>query len=146
MDEEKGESGVDGGELVLNLLRKGVTPRDILTRPAFDNAIASVAATGGSTNAVLHLLAIAREAGVPLHIDDFQKVSERTPLLADLKPSGRFVATDMHRAGGVRLLLSRLLQAGHIHESAVTVTGLTLSAEGKSVVETPGQEVIAPLA
>ena len=88
----------------MDLLNRGVKPSDILTRPAFDNAIASVAATGGSTNAVLHLLAIAREAGVPLHIDDFQKVSERTPLLADLKPSGRFVATDMHRAGGIRLL------------------------------------------
>jgi dihydroxy-acid dehydratase len=145
MDPKKDQIAYDCGELVLNLLRKGVTPREILTRPAFENAIASVAATGGSTNAVLHLLAIAREAGVPLHIDDFQKVSERTPLLADLKPSGRFVATDMHRAGGVRLLLSRLLQAGHIHEAAVTVTGLTMSAEGKNAVETPGQEVIAPL-
>src|SRR5216684_1952568 len=145
MDPKKDQIAYDCGELVLNLLRNGVTPRDILTRPAFENAIASVAATGGSTNAVLHLLALAREADVPLQIDDFQRVSERTPLLADLKPSGRFVATDMHRAGGVRLLLSRLLQAGHIHESALTVSGLTLSAEGKSVVETPGQEVIAPL-
>ena len=145
MDPKKDQIAYDCGELVLNLLRKGITPKDILTRPAFENAIASVAATGGSTNAVLHLLALAREADVPLQIDDFQRVSERTPLLADLKPSGRFVATDMHRAGGVRLLLSRLLQAGHIHESALTVSGLTLSAEGKSVVETPGQEVIAPL-
>jgi dihydroxy-acid dehydratase len=145
MDPKKDQVAFDCGELVLNLLRKGVTPRDILTRPAFENAIASVAATGGSTNAVLHLLAIAREAGVPLNIDDFQKISERTPLLADLKPSGRFVATDMHRAGGVRLLLSRLLQAGHINETAVTVTGLTMSAEGKNAVETTGQEVILPL-
>jgi dihydroxy-acid dehydratase len=145
MDPKKDQVAFDCGELVLNLLRNGVTPRDILTRPAFENAIASVAATGGSTNAVLHLLAIAREAGVPLHIDDFQKISERTPLLADLKPSGRFVATDMHRAGGVRLLLSRLLQAGHINETAVTVTGLTMSAEGKNAVETTGQEVIVPL-
>src|SRR5713101_3902747 len=145
MDPKKDQIAYDCGELVLNLLRNGVTPRDILTRPAFENAIASVAATGGSTNAVLHLLAIAREAGIPLQIDDFQKISERTPLLADLKPSGRFVATDMHRAGGVRLLLSRLLQAGHIHEAALTVTGLTMSAEGQNAVETPGQEVIAPL-
>ena len=104
----------------MNLLRQGVNPRDILTRAAFENAIAGVAATGGSTNAVLHLLAIAREAGVPLHIDDFQKVSERTPLLADLKPSGRFVAADMHRAGGIALLVKRLLQGkcpsrGHSH-------------------------------
>jgi dihydroxy-acid dehydratase len=145
MDPKKDQVAYDCGELVLSLLHKGVTPRSILTRPAFENAIASVAATGGSTNAVLHLLAIAREAGVPLHIDDFQKISERTPLLADLKPSGRFVATDMHRAGGVRLLLSRLLQAGHINELAVTVTGLTMAAEGKNALETPGQEVIAPL-
>src|SRR5882724_10387643 len=145
MDPAKDQVAFDCGKLVMDLLRKGVNPKDILTRPAFENAIASVAATGGSTNAVLHLLAMAREAGVPLQIDDFQKISERTPLLADLKPSGRFVATDMHRAGGVRLLLSRLLQAGHIHESAVTVTGLSLSAEGKNAVEAPGQEVIVPL-
>jgi len=145
MDPQKDQVAHDCGKLVLNLLRKGITPRQILTRPAFDNAIAAVAATGGSTNAVLHLLAIAREAGVSLHIDDFQRVSEHTPLLADLKPSGRFVATDMHRAGGVRLLLSRLLQTGHIHENELTVTGLTLGAEGKSAVEAPGQEVIAPL-
>jgi dihydroxy-acid dehydratase len=104
-----------------------------------------VAATGGSTNAVLHLLAIAREAGVPLHIDDFQKVSERTPLLADLKPSGRFVAADMHRAGGVRLLARRLLRGGHLHQKTLTVTGLTLSSESESAVETPGQEVITSL-
>ena len=90
---------------------RAFAPRDILTRPAFDNAIAGVAATGGSTNAVLHLLAIAREAGVPLHIDDFQKVSERTPLLADLKPSGRFVAADMHRAGGIRLFAAARCRA-----------------------------------
>jgi dihydroxyacid dehydratase/phosphogluconate dehydratase len=96
MDPKKDQIAYDCGELVLNLLRKGITPKDILTRPAFENAIASVAATGGSTNAVLHLLAMAREADVPLQIDDFQRVSERTPLLADLKPSGRFVATDMH--------------------------------------------------
>ena len=145
MDPKKDQIAFDCGELVLNLLRKGVKPRDILTRPAFENAIASVAATGGSTNAVLHLLAMAREAGVPLQIDDFQKISERTPLLADLKPSGRFVATDMHRAGGVRLLLSRLLQGGHINESAVTVTGLTMAAEGKNAVEAPGQQVIVAL-
>jgi dihydroxy-acid dehydratase len=104
-----------------------------------------VAATGGSTNAVLHLLAIAREAGVDLQIDDFQVVSERTPLLADLKPSGRFVAADMHRAGGVRLLAKRLMQGNHLHPAAKTVTGLSLEAECESAVEIPGQEVIAPL-
>jgi dihydroxy-acid dehydratase len=145
MDPQKDQVAFDCGKLVLNLLREGTSPRDILTRPAFENAIAGVAATGGSTNAVLHLLAIAREAGVPLHIDDFQKVSERTPLLADLKPSGRFVAADMHRAGGVRLLARRLLRGGHLHEKTLTVTGLTLSSESESAVETPGQEVIASL-
>src|SRR5580700_8767723 len=140
MDPQKDQVAFDCGKLVLNLLREGTSPRDILTRPAFENAIAGVAATGGSTNAVLHLLAIAREAGVPLHIDDFQKVSERTPLLADLKPSGRFVAADMHRAGG-----GRLLRGGQLHEKTLTVTGLTLSDESESAVETPGQEVIASL-
>jgi len=103
----------------------------------FENAIASVAATGGSTNAVLHLLAIAREAGVDLEIDDFQTVSERTPLLADLKPSGRFVATDMHRAGGVPLLAQRLFSGGHLHASTKTVTGFSLEEESKSAVELP---------
>jgi dihydroxy-acid dehydratase len=145
MDPAKDQVAYDCGGVVMDLLRRGVKPRDIITRPAFENAIAGVAATGGSTNAVLHLLAIAREAGVPLHIDDFQKVSERTPLLTDLKPSGRFVASDMHRAGGIRLLVQRLLQGKHLHPDVLTVTGKTLSAEGESAVETPGQEVIAPL-
>jgi dihydroxy-acid dehydratase len=145
MDPQKDQVAYDCGQLVMNLLQKGIAPRDILTRPAFENAIAAVAATGGSTNAVLHLLAIAREAGVSLRIDDFQKVSERTPLLADLKPSGRFVATDMHRAGGIRLLAHRLRQGGQLHEQALTVTGQTISAEAEKAAETPGQEVIAPL-
>jgi dihydroxy-acid dehydratase len=145
VDPRKADVGLRCGELVMDVLRRGLRPLDILTRDAFENAIASVAATGGSTNAVLHLLAIAREAGVPLHIDDFQKVSERTPLLADLKPSGRFVASDMHRAGGIRLLVQRLLQGKYLREDTLTVSGKTLFAEGESAVETPGQEVIAPL-
>jgi dihydroxy-acid dehydratase len=145
MDPQKDKVAFDCGKIVLNLLQKGIRPRSILTRQAFENAIASVAATGGSTNAVLHLLAIAREAEVDLQIDDFQFVSERTPLLADLKPSGRFVAADMHRAGGVRLLTRRLLRGKHLHPAATTVTGLSISAESESAVETPGQEVIAPL-
>jgi dihydroxy-acid dehydratase len=145
MDAAKDPVAFDCGNAVLGLLQQGVRPRDILTRDAFENAIASVAATGGSTNAVLHLLAIAREAEVDLEIDDFQTVSERTPLLADLKPSGRFVAADMHRAGGVRLLARRLLRGNHLHPAAKTVTGLSLGAETESAVETPGQEVIAPL-
>ena len=145
MDARKDQVAFDCGNVVLNLLEKGIRPREILTRDAFENAIASVAATGGSTNAVLHLLAIAREAGVDLQIDDFQKVSERTPLLADLKPSGRFVAADMHRAGGVRLLAQRLLLGKHLHPEAKTVTGLSLGAESKSAAEASGQEVITPL-
>jgi dihydroxy-acid dehydratase len=145
MDAKKEEVSFDCGKVVLNILKEGILPRDILTRDAFENAIASVAATGGSTNAVLHLLAIAREAEVDLQIDDFQTVSERTPLLADLKPSGRFVAVDMHRAGGVRLLAQRLLRGNHLHSEGRTVTGLTLASEAESALETPGQEVIAPL-
>jgi dihydroxy-acid dehydratase len=145
MDPHKDEIARRCGDLVLNLLNKGLTPKDILTHEAFENAIASVAATGGSTNSVLHLLALAREAGVPLKIDDFQRVSERTPLLADLKPAGRFVATDMHRAGGIRLLARRLLRGEHLHGKAMTVTGLTLNSEAESAVEMPGQEVIHSL-
>jgi dihydroxy-acid dehydratase len=145
MDPSKDQVAFDCGKVVLNLLQKEIRPRQILTRAAFENAIASVAATGGSTNAVLHLLAIAREAGVDLQIDDFQTVSERTPLLADLKPSGRFVAADMHRAGGIRLLAQRLIHGKYLDPSAKTVTGLSLEAESESAVETPNQEVIAPL-
>jgi len=145
MDGQKDQIAFDCGKVVMNLLQKGIRPADILTRPAFENAIAGVAATGGSTNAVLHLLALAREAGVELQIDDFQTISQRTPLLADLKPSGRFVAADMHRAGGVRLLARRLLRGKHLNPSATTVTGLTISSESESAVETPGQEVIVPL-
>ncbi|HME10669.1 MAG TPA: dihydroxy-acid dehydratase [Bryobacteraceae bacterium] len=145
MDAKKDQVAFDCGKVVLNLLQKGIRPRDILTHDAFENAIASVAASGGSTNAVLHLLAIAREAGVDLQIDDFQTISERTPLLADLKPSGRFVAADMHRAGGIRLLAHRLLRGSYLHPTAKTVTGLSLGAESESAIETPDQEVIAPL-
>ena len=145
MDPQKDDVAFRCGELVMNLLKKGTTARQILTRDAVENAIASVAASGGSTNSVLHLLAIAREAGVPLEIDDFQKISERTPLLCDLKPFGRFVAADMHRAGGIRLLANRLLRAKKIHESALTVTGRTIGEEAAGAVETPDQEVIAPL-
>jgi dihydroxy-acid dehydratase len=145
MDPAKDQVAFDCGKLVMNLLKAGTTPKHILTRPAFENAIASVAATGGSTNAVLHLLAIAREAGVPLDIDDFETVSERTPLLADMKPAGRFVAADMHRAGGVGLLAQRLIQGGKLEVKTITVTGLDLGTEAESARETPGQEVIAVL-
>jgi dihydroxy-acid dehydratase len=146
MDAQKDQISFACGKVVMNVLQNGIKPRDILTREAFENAIASVAASGGSTNAVLHLLAIAREAGVALEIDDFQTVSARTPLLADLKPSGRFVASDMHRAGGIGLLAKRLLNGKYLHPAAKTVTGLTIGAEAERAVETPGQEVIVPLA
>src|SRR3954466_2353891 len=145
MDPQKDQISFECGKMVMNVLQKGLKPRDILTREAFENAIASVAASGGSTNAVLHLLAIAREAGVQLDIEDFQTVSERTPLLCDLKPSGRFVAADMHRAGGIGLLAKRLMSGKYLHGSAKTVTGQTIAVEAESAVETPGQEVIVPL-
>jgi dihydroxy-acid dehydratase len=145
MDAQKDELAFDCGRVVMQALSQGLHPRDILTRAAFENAIAAVAATGGSTNAVLHLLAIAREAEVPLQIEDFQTVSERTPLLADLKPSGRFVAADMHRAGGIRLLVKRLLDGKYLQGDAKTVSGKTLAAEAAQAAETTGQEVIAPL-
>jgi dihydroxy-acid dehydratase len=145
MDAQKDQISFECGKIVMSVLQQGLKPRDILTREAFENAIASVAATGGSTNAVLHLLAIAREAGVTLEIDDFQTVSERTPILTDLKPSGRFVASDMHRAGGIRLLAKRMVDGKYLHPSAKTVTGKTIAAEAEAAVETKGQEVIVPL-
>ncbi len=145
MDPQKDKISFDCGKVVMNLLQKGIRPKDILTREAFENAIAGVAATGGSTNAVLHLLAISREMGVDLQIDDFQTVSARTPLVADLKPSGRFVASDMHRAGGIRLLTRRLVEGKYLHPKTLTVTGRSLAEESENATETPGQEVIVPL-
>jgi dihydroxy-acid dehydratase len=145
LDPKKDEIAFRSGEMIMDVLKRGAKARDILTRHAFENAIASVAASGGSTNSVLHLLAISREAGVSLNIDDFQKISERTPLLCDLKPAGRFVAADMHRAGGIRLLANRLLKGKKLHENAMTVTGKTIGEEAVLAVETPDQEVIAPL-
>ena len=145
MDPRKDEAAFRCGEVVMNLLRNGITPSQILTKPAFENAIAGVASTGGSTNAVLHLLAISREIGIPLAIDDFQHVSERTPLLADLKPSGKYVAADVDRAGGIPVIAKRLLDGKHAHGSALTVTGRTFAEEANAAQETPGQPVIAPL-
>jgi dihydroxy-acid dehydratase len=144
-DPKKAEVGREAGERLMALVRDGVRPRDIMTRPAFDNAIASVATTGGSTNAVLHLMAIAHEAGVALALDDFDRISAKVPLLADLKPSGRFVATDLYAAGGTALVAQRLIAAGAVTADARTVTGRTLGEEAATAVETPGQEVVRPL-
>jgi dihydroxy-acid dehydratase len=145
LDPAKAEAGRQAGVRAIDLLRLDLRPSRILSREALENAIAVVAATGGSTNAVLHLLAIAREAGLPLVLDDFDRVSARVPLLADLKPGGRFVATDLHRAGGTRLLARRLLDAGALHGSSMTVTGRTLATEASEARETPGQQVVRPV-
>lgn len=131
------------GETVMDMLRRNVRPRDVLTREAFENAIAIAAGTGGSTNSVLHLLAIAREAGVELSIDDFDRVSRRTPIVADLRPGGRYVALDVDRAGGTRLIERRLLESSLLHGDAPTPTGKTLREEVAGAPETPGQRVVA---
>jgi len=143
---EKEEAAFNAGKLVMEMLRRDLCPAQIITRKSIENAIASVAATGGSTNAVLHLLAIAREAGVELTIDDFDVVSTRTPLIADLKPGGRFVASDLYKAGGIQLVAKRLIDAGLIHADALTVTGKTIGEAAQMTRETPGQEVVMPLA
>jgi len=145
-DPRKGDAAETCGRIIMDLLRSDLRPSAILTRQAFENAIAAVAATGGSTNAVLHYLALAREAGVPLTIDDFDQVSARTPLLADLKPGGRFTAPDLHAAGGIRLVAQRLLEGGKLHGTALTVTGRTIAEELASAQETPGQQVVRPFA
>ena len=133
------------GQLVMRLLEADLRPSQILTRKAFDNAAAAVAASGGSTNAVLHLLALAREVGIELTVDDIDSISRRTPLLCDLKPGGRFAAPELHRAGGIAVLTRRLIEGGYVDGSALTVTGRTLEEECSAVSETPGQEVVRPL-
>ena len=145
MDASRADVAHAAGELVVDVLRRGLRPRDIITREGLENAIAAVACSGGSTNGVLHLLALAREAGVPLTIDDFDRISERTPLLCDLHPGGRFVAVDLYRAGGVGVVAKRLLEAGLLHEDVPTVTGATIGEHAREARETPGQEVVRPL-
>ena len=146
VDPHKEQIAYRCGQIVMDAVRRDLKARDIATRTAFDNAIASVAATGGSTNSVLHLLAMAREAGVNLEIDDFQAVSNRTPLLVDLKPAGKFVANDVDKAGGWPVVAKRLLDGKFVDGSAITVTGRTFAEEASEAHETPGQEVIRPLA
>ncbi len=144
-NEAKAETGRRAGELVVDLLRRNVLPSQIINKASIENAIAGVATTGGSTNAVLHLLAIASEAKLPLSIDDFDRISSRVPILADLKPGGKFVATDLYAAGGTALVAKRLLEAGLLRGEAITVTGRTLGEEANAAKEAPGQEVVRKL-
>ncbi|HEY2544967.1 MAG TPA: dihydroxy-acid dehydratase [Candidatus Acidoferrum sp.] len=141
-DSGKAHAGKRAGELVMDLLRANITPSKIITKAAIENAIAGVAATGGSTNSVLHLLAIANEAKISLTIDDFDRISARVPIIADLKPAGRFVATDLYAAGGTALVANRLLDAKLLRGDALTVTGRTIAQEASGAKETPGQEVV----
>ena len=145
MDQKKDDVAFECGKMVMDLLKRDLRPRQIITRKSLENAIAAVATTGGSTNAVLHLLAIAREAGIKLSIDDFDKINRKVPLLADLKPGGRFTASDLYAAGGTTLVAKRLLDAGILHANQPTVTGRTIREEAKDAKETPGQQVLRPL-
>jgi dihydroxy-acid dehydratase len=142
-DPAKDQAAYQCGELVMRLLRAGMTPSSIVTRDAIENGIAAIAATGGSTNGVLHLLAIAREFGVPLALDDFDTIAERTPLIADMRPGGRFVAADLYRAGGVGLVMRELLERDLLHRGARNVDGRTIAEIAAATEETAGQEVIA---
>ncbi|HLG08876.1 MAG TPA: dihydroxy-acid dehydratase [Gaiellaceae bacterium] len=145
LDPAKDEAAEQAGRLAMDLVRRGVRPSEIVTREALENAAASVAATGGSTNGVLHLLAIARELGIPFELEDFDRIASRTPVVASLKPSGRFVATDVHEAGGVALVARELVKAGLVHGEAPNVDGRTLGEVAAAVVERPGQEVVVPI-
>ena len=145
VDPRKGDVAMRCGEIIMSAVANDLKPRDICTREAFENAIASVAASGGSTNAVLHLLAMAHDAGVPLDIDDFQHISERTPLLCNLKPAGDYTAVDVDKAGGIPVIAQRLLEGGFIHKGCITVTGRTFGEEAAEAKETPGQKVIMPV-
>jgi dihydroxy-acid dehydratase len=144
-DPRKAEVAADAGRLVMDVLQRGQRPSDIITRESLENAIAAIACSGGSTNGVLHLLAVAKEIGVQLNIDDFDRISERTPLLCDLKPGGQYVAPDLYAAGGVPLVLKRLKEAGLLNARVETVTGKTAGEIAEEATETPGQKVVRPL-
>jgi dihydroxy-acid dehydratase len=144
-DPRKPGTAAEAGRMVMDVLRAGLLPSDLVTRDSLENAIAAIACSGGSTNGVLHLLAIANEAGIELEIDDFDRISERTPLLCDLKPGGQYVAADLFEAGGVPLVLKRLDDAGLLHRDAPTVTGKTVGQHADAAVETEGQQVVKPL-
>jgi dihydroxy-acid dehydratase len=143
--EEKDDVAINAGAMLLDLIARDMRPSKIITRAALENAIAVATGTGGSTNAVLHTLAFAREAGIALTLDDIEAISQRTPILADMTPTGRYNALDVYRAGGMRLLAQRLLEGGYLHGQTLTVTGKTLADEAASAQETPGQRVILPL-
>ncbi len=145
-DDRKMEAAFECGKLIVEAVKKDIRPRAICTRAAFDNAIAAVAASGGSTNAVLHLLAMAKEAGVKLHIDDFQRISAKTPLYVDLKPAGKYTAAELDAAGGIPVLAQRLVDGGYINPKCKTITGKTIGEEAATVKETKGQDVVKPLA
>ncbi|MCY4596308.1 MAG: dihydroxy-acid dehydratase [Bryobacterales bacterium] len=145
VDPRKDDAGYRSGFVLMEALKSNLRPSDIMTRSAFENAIASVVATGGSTNAVLHLLALARDCGVDLSIDDFDAISERTPLLVDLKPGGRYVAADVDKAGGIQLIAKRLVEGGYADGTQMTVTGASLAEASAIARETPGQDVIRTL-
>jgi dihydroxy-acid dehydratase len=145
MDGQKEDTARQAGRLALEALANDLRPSRVITPESLENAIACICASGGSTNGVLHLLAVAREAGIELAIDDFERISRKTPLLADLKPSGRFVATDLYKAGGVGVIVKRLAEAGVLHTDALTVTGRTVGEEASASEETPGQVVVRPL-
>ena len=145
LDPAKDGAAEEAGRLTMDLVRRGVRPSEIITRDAIENAAASIAATGGSTNGVLHLLAIAWELGIPFELEDFDRIAARTPVVASLKPSGRFVATDVHEAGGVALVARELVKAGLVHEDAPNVDGRTLGEIATAAVERPGQEVVVPI-
>jgi dihydroxy-acid dehydratase len=145
-DDDKETVAEKIGELVIRVLAEDITPSKVITRDSLENAIACICASGGSTNGVLHLIALAHELDIELTMDDFERISRNTPLLADLKPGGRFVATDLYRAGGVPLILSRLAQAGILHGDAITVSGRTIGEEAARASEAEGQEVVRTLA
>jgi dihydroxy-acid dehydratase len=146
-DPEKADSAARSAEVLVEAIAKGIRPRDLMTREAFENAISVIMAVGGSTNSVLHLLAVARTAGVPLNIDDFEAIRQRVPVICDLKPSGRYVTVDLHRAGGIPQVMRLLLDAGLLHGDCRTVEGRTLREVLAAVPAEPpdGQDVIRPL-
>jgi dihydroxy-acid dehydratase len=145
LNKRKEDVSFQAGELIMKLVAEDLRPDKIITRKSLENAIAAAAATGGSTNAVLHTLAFAREAGIPFTLDDIRAISDRTPLIADMRPTGKYVAEDLYAAGGLSLVAQRLIESGHLHGDLMTVTGQTLKEASAHAKETPNQQVIYPV-